>query len=223
MRIYGHRGAPEHARENSIAGFRAAIALGADGVELDVQALRDGRLVVFHDAMVGERLVASFDRGELEATVGHEVSELDEVLGALPEGVEVLVELKRRGSIAELGMHRAVAATLERHPRIRPTLLSFDPWMLRAMAEVAPVLPRSFVLGSRQLCDAALLFRGLDFADGLALSHDLVPGPLLDGANERGLAVRVWTVDEDADLRRCLALPLTGIISNRPDRARALR
>ena len=46
--LIGHRGAPGHAPENTLAGFAAAVALGVDGIELDVH-LADGRLVVIHD------------------------------------------------------------------------------------------------------------------------------------------------------------------------------
>jgi glycerophosphoryl diester phosphodiesterase len=35
----GHRGASGHEPENSPAAFRRALALGADGVELDVHAM----------------------------------------------------------------------------------------------------------------------------------------------------------------------------------------
>lgn len=46
----GHRGLPPRALENSLASFRAALAAGLDGFELDVQRTADGALVVLHDA-----------------------------------------------------------------------------------------------------------------------------------------------------------------------------
>jgi len=47
--IFGHRGVPGEYPENTMAGFQQAIALGLDGVELDVFLTKDDRLVVFHD------------------------------------------------------------------------------------------------------------------------------------------------------------------------------
>lgn len=35
-----------------MAAFRAAIELGADGIEFDVHLTSDGQLVVIHDAML---------------------------------------------------------------------------------------------------------------------------------------------------------------------------
>jgi glycerophosphoryl diester phosphodiesterase len=44
-----HRGGAGLWPENSLAAFRSAAALGADGAELDVQLSRDGEVIVFHD------------------------------------------------------------------------------------------------------------------------------------------------------------------------------
>ncbi|HXG68032.1 MAG TPA: glycerophosphodiester phosphodiesterase family protein [Blastocatellia bacterium] len=47
--VIAHRGASGLAPENTLAAFRLAIALGADGVEMDVQMTADGVPVVIHD------------------------------------------------------------------------------------------------------------------------------------------------------------------------------
>jgi glycerophosphoryl diester phosphodiesterase len=49
MWVIAHRGASWDERENSLAAFERAIAVGADYLELDVQMSLDGALVVFHD------------------------------------------------------------------------------------------------------------------------------------------------------------------------------
>ena len=50
--VIAHRGASGLAPENTMAAFRLATALGADGFELDVQLSADGQPVVIHDARV---------------------------------------------------------------------------------------------------------------------------------------------------------------------------
>ena len=47
--VIAHRGASGDERENTLPAFERAIEMGADYVEFDVQASRDGGLVVFHD------------------------------------------------------------------------------------------------------------------------------------------------------------------------------
>src|ERR1700733_11373127 len=55
--VIAHRGAwgpaaPDAPAENTLEAFEAAIALGADMIELDVRQTLDGHLIVYHDARV---------------------------------------------------------------------------------------------------------------------------------------------------------------------------
>jgi glycerophosphoryl diester phosphodiesterase len=45
----GHRGAPYHFPENTIASFQKALDLGANGFEFDICMTKDKKLVLFHD------------------------------------------------------------------------------------------------------------------------------------------------------------------------------
>ena len=47
--LLGHRGLSSKHLENSLEAFRAALAAGMDGFELDVQPTRDGVCLVLHD------------------------------------------------------------------------------------------------------------------------------------------------------------------------------
>src|SRR2546422_2513118 len=51
--VIAHRGASGYEVENSLAAFRAAARLGADGIELDVHATADDTPVVHHDETLG--------------------------------------------------------------------------------------------------------------------------------------------------------------------------
>ena len=51
-KVWGHRGASAYAPENTMEAFRLAAEQKADGVELDVQFSKDGRLVVLHDETI---------------------------------------------------------------------------------------------------------------------------------------------------------------------------
>ena len=48
--LYAHRGASRECPENTLPAFERALELGADVLELDVHATRDGVFVVSHDA-----------------------------------------------------------------------------------------------------------------------------------------------------------------------------
>ena len=47
--MFAHRGGSALAPENTLAAFARGLALGADGLELDVHLSRDGVVVVHHD------------------------------------------------------------------------------------------------------------------------------------------------------------------------------
>ena len=47
--VLAHRGYSAKAPENTMAAFELALAVGADGIELDVHMTRDGEIVVIHD------------------------------------------------------------------------------------------------------------------------------------------------------------------------------
>ena len=47
--ILGHRGLSSKHLENSLEAFRAALAAGMDGFELDVPPTRDGVCAILHD------------------------------------------------------------------------------------------------------------------------------------------------------------------------------
>lgn len=50
LQVVAHRGATEHAAENTLEAFRAARELGADAIEMDVRLSADGVAVVYHYA-----------------------------------------------------------------------------------------------------------------------------------------------------------------------------
>lgn len=50
--IFAHRGAAGTYPENTMLSFEAAESFRADGIELDVQLTKDGKVVVIHDETV---------------------------------------------------------------------------------------------------------------------------------------------------------------------------
>ena len=52
---YAHRGASAYAPENTMTSFRKALQLGANGIELDLQQTKEGKIVVFHDNKIDKK------------------------------------------------------------------------------------------------------------------------------------------------------------------------
>src|SRR5436190_4409781 len=116
--IIAHRGFSSRYPENTLASVKAALALGVDFVEIDVQETRDGQLVVFHDyrlnricgvrGRVRHRTVT-----ELQS-LNPDIPTLEETLLTCKGKARVLLEIKRADPrnvaalIARLEMDREV-------------------------------------------------------------------------------------------------------------------
>ena len=63
--VVAHRGASGAAPENTMAAFERAVEMGADMIELDVHATKDGHIVVIHDAVLNRTT-----RGDVRGSIG---------------------------------------------------------------------------------------------------------------------------------------------------------
>ncbi|HEY8448573.1 MAG TPA: glycerophosphodiester phosphodiesterase family protein [Thermomicrobiales bacterium] len=137
MLIYAHRGASAIEPENTLRAFRRALEAGVDGIELDLHATSDRVPVVIHDRDVarttnGQGLVSSItfeELSKLDAGLGERVPTLDEVLSLVGDRIHLDLEIKQRGIEAE------VLAVLDRHPKARWAISSFDWDILRAIRQ----------------------------------------------------------------------------------------
>jgi glycerophosphoryl diester phosphodiesterase len=120
--VIAHRGASAHAPENTLAAFRAALAAGADWLEMDVQRTKDGRLIVFHDATVdrmtdgtGRAADLTFDEiRTLRVGAGERVAAFEEVIRlAASTGARILPEAKDPALTAGLARDMLAAVAQE--------------------------------------------------------------------------------------------------------------
>ena len=109
--VIGHRGAPGYRPEHSLESYRLAITLGADAVEPDIVASRDGMLVLRHENEIsGTTDVA--DRPEFAARRTTRVIDGQTLTGWFTEDF----------TWAELSTLRS----RERVPRLRQASSTFD-------------------------------------------------------------------------------------------------
>jgi glycerophosphoryl diester phosphodiesterase len=81
MLILSHRGYHTQAPENTLAAFKAVIALGGDGIETDIRLSQDQALILFHDRLTPDgREVATVTQSELSDLVGYTVPTVEEAL-----------------------------------------------------------------------------------------------------------------------------------------------
>lgn len=217
--VIGHRGAPVLAPANTLESFAAAVAAGADAIELDVG--RD--LVVTHSE--------------------HELPEnpvtLDDALAFVAgNAVAVLVDLKHPG------VEHDVAAALRRHGLLeRAFVSSTSPAALRRLASADEAVtrsitypndryrisrfgwPRPVTASSAAVARAAMPLRvppllTASAAGALTLHHALVSAAVLRAVSSRGAALVAWTVNDPERIAALGRLGVDGIVTDDPGKAR---
>lgn len=241
---YAHRGGAKEAPENTLAAFEHAVRVGAHGLELEVRASADRELVVFHDDRVDrvtaatgrvdqlaagelcqltvrgpavdtvgsvavptlravlERFPATFVNIDIKSTVPYtEPYErlLAELLRACGRTDDVIVASFHQGALDEF-RSLAPQVTTSASPQEVAALWS-DAWRPPATGRVAAVqVPTTFQ------------------------DVEVVTGDFVERAHRHGLAVHVWTVDDEMEMGRLLDLGVDGIVTDRPSLlARVLR
>jgi glycerophosphoryl diester phosphodiesterase len=207
---------------------RLAIACGADAVEIDVRATRDGVPVVLHDAALDRTTDATGplsaysykelrERVRLQGGQGEHVPSLEEVLGATTGRLPLAIENK------EPDVTRAPLREIERaNASSWVTVWSFHRSAIREVRERAPGLVTGF-LHRRQRehvsCWTALEFLhealNLDVT-GVSFFPEEVSVETVAEAHSRGLAVYSGTVDGGEMTHRFAELGLEGLITDNP-------
>jgi glycerophosphoryl diester phosphodiesterase len=242
-RLFAHRGGARIAPENTIEAFAAGLAAGADRLEMDVHATRDGHVVVLHDATVdrttdGSGLVREMTLAELHRLDagarfagdggdfsfrgrGVRVPTLAAVLEAFP-GVPLNIEIKQD----EPAIERAVLGVLDRFAARGQVLLAAEEGRIMArIRAAAPGVLTSFSAGD--VLEFVTAWHGgtLDAyrPPGVALQIppsfgdvQLVTAESVAIAHGMELEVHVWTIDDPVEMERLLDLGVDGIMTDRP-------
>jgi len=223
-----HRGSSGTHPENTLAAFLAAADEGAQMCELDVQATRDGAVVVMHDETVdrttdGHGAVAQLTLAEirhLDAGAkfdakfsGERVPTLDEVMKAVSGKLGLNIEIK------EGAVERQVCELMRSHDALTTSIVSSFEWKALEAVRAIDSAIRVGLLAEKNpaaLLDGAVAMR----AYAVNPRYDMVDAEFCREAHARGLAVLVWTVDAPAAMRILIDAGVDGIMTNYPARLR---
>ncbi len=247
-RILGHRGAKGHAPENPIASFRRALELGADNLEMDVHATRDGTVVVCHDENVdrttnGAGAVRRLMHSEIaKLDAGHHWSPDGETFPFRGQGIRIpsLVEVVETfpGTPLNIEIKQAEPSIVDLVTRLLKEKRCEETVNLAAeKPEVMQAIRQSGWRGATgySMGDVLAFMEALSTGTlagyrppGVALQVperwnevEVVSEAFVKGAHACGVEVHVWTVNELSDMARLLALGVDGFVTDYPERGRA--
>ncbi len=243
---FAHRGDSTRAPENTLDAFRRAVAVGAGGLEIDVQLTRDGHVVVIHDPSVdrttsGSGLVGVTTLDELRALdAGHGFSPdggltypyrgrglgvptLAEVLEEFP-GVAVNIDIKD----VRPGNEEAVIGVLRRAGAEGRALVASKHHA--AVRRVRKLSGGGVATGASRLeVGVFYLLSRLRLEGLVSPAYDALQVPVrygrlelvtrrfVEAAHARGVRVDAWIVNDPAEMRRLLDLGVDVIMTDHPE------
>lgn len=153
-KVFAHRGSSGTHPENTLIAIKDAIEARVDGIEIDVQKTKDGRLVVIHDELVDRTTngmgyikdmlfedVRQLDAGILfsQAFKHERIPELHEVLELL-EGTSIEINIELKNNLIDYpGLEEDVYQVIKNMNMMEQTIISsFNHDSLERFSKLAP-------------------------------------------------------------------------------------
>ena len=228
--VMAHRGASAQAPENTLAAVEAAIASGAEWVEIDIQETADGKVVVIHDSDL--KKIAGVDLKIWDATTeklrsidigswfspefkNERVPTLEQVLLACKGRIRVNIELKYYGHNDRLE-ERCVKTVESVDMASDIVVMSLD---LKGIQKIRALRPgwKIGLLTSVTVGDPTKL--DLDF---LAVNANFITRALVKRSHKAGKKVFAWTVNDPVGMSTMMSRGVDGIITDEPAMAVAV-
>lgn len=232
-RWVAHRGAGKLAPENTLAAFKLGAKNGYRMFECDVKLSCDGLPFLLHDDTLDRTTngqgVASLqtwsalqllDAGSWHSTgyAGEPLPSLDTIAAwCIANDLDLNIEIKpTTGTDVQTGEVVARhAARLWQNSARKPLLTSFKPDALQAANDAEPNLPRGLLLHELWLgwLETALVLG----CQAVVCNHRLWDHSSVRQAKSAGFKTMSYTVNDESEVQRLLALGTDGIITDRVD------
>jgi len=245
--IIGHRGASAFAPENTMAAFRLALEVGADGIEFDVRLSRDGVPVVIHDENLKRTgstpvLVSSLSLAELKkidvgswfdrtnkstqrSYVNETIPTLEEVF-ELFEGTSARLYLEMKSEPCQIDRLADVCCSTLRHSSLKHQVVveCFDHAGIKTIKKLdkdiktAALFEPTLKSPPRITSSTRLIEKAQAVsADEIALHHSLANPRTIKAARDADLNVAVWTVDSPKWISLAVTNKISVLITNNPE------
>ncbi|HLR40151.1 MAG TPA: glycerophosphodiester phosphodiesterase [Virgibacillus sp.] len=235
--IFAHRGASKYAPENTMAAFKLAYELGAEGIETDVQLTKDNVPVLIHDERVKRTTngtgyikdltwsqVKQLDAGSWfsKKFTGTGIISLDEFLQWIQfKPLYLNIELKNN-RIAYKHIESIVYERVAHYQLLDRTILStFNQNSVQRMKSFQNKIDVAF-LTSKHNKNLVTCAQELG-VHALHIKYRLLKPRLLEACRQENIAVRVYTVNKKAHMMRCFAKGCDGFFTDVPDKGIAFR
>ena len=208
-----HRGYARDWPGNTLEAIEAAINLGVDAVEVDVQETRDGGFVLAHDPIIGGRVIREMTLGEvmgLDVEEGCRAPTLEEALDLCRGRVGVVLEFKEVRSVGGvIDIIRGSAEVGE------IGICSFDAELLMRVRDVKAGIRLGLIVDAPpENPELVLATLGCEVM-GVRILH--ITREWVERVQGSGRKVFGWGVEDPKGVSTFLGLGVDGVVSDFPD------
>ena len=222
----GHRGACGYVLENTIESIEKAIALGVDGVEIDIFKCKSGELVLFHDQTLNN-LVGRSERIE-ELTLEelneclimnkYSIPTLKKVLETVKPPLFINIELKGSGTALPTS-DLLYDFTLKKKWSESSFIVSSFKWQeLVKLRQLNTTIPIGILVDRRKTINEAIEFANKINAYAIHPYYKMLNKKNVQKIKNNCFKVFTWTVNNKAEIDKIKKFNVDGIISSYPDR-----
>jgi glycerophosphoryl diester phosphodiesterase len=235
--IFAHRGYSATHPENTMEAFEAALQVGAEGLEVDVQLTKDLVPVIIHDETVNRTTNGA---GWVKDFTFEEIQQLDAGSWFHPSfakaTIPTLTQLLDLIKTTPLLLNIEIKSGLVRYPGIEKIILEhveqynlIDRVIISSFNHYSLVDIRKL---NSEIETAILFMEGLyepwNYAKGIGAQslHCYLPvavPELIVGAAKAGMPVRPFTVNKDAHIKSLIEGGCAAIITDYPEKALSIR
>ena len=230
-KIFAHRGFSGKYPENTMLAFQKAVELGVDGIELDVQFSKDGKVMIMHDEMLDRTTdskgsISDYTYDELEQfdasyiyrgkVPKNKIPTLDEYFKMI-KNTNIITNIELKTGVKEyLGIEEKVWELIKKYDLAEKIIISsFNHFSILRMKKIAPMLKYG-LLSETWILNAGKYTHDLGVQCYHPIQYNLIP-EVIEEIKKYGIEINTYTVNKEEMIRYMIENKIDSIIGNSPD------
>ena len=224
--IIAHRGGEGPAPENTIEACRLALERGATALEVDIRLCASGELVLLHDRSLKRHFglnklvcrtnwdhIKRLEFNQKEYAVSARVAKLNDFLEEFGHKAPLILDLKNFCN-SSITLSNAFVNAIERFRLMDEIWVSaFNPLILALLKKKNPQIRTGYLF--RNFMPVHRLMDIFVQSDAWHPHYSLVNKRMVQAARKAGKELYVWTVNDEAVLKKMQPFHFEGIITDR--------
>ena len=226
IQVIGHRGAMGHALENTLESVKKAIALKADGIEIDVFKTKSGDLVVYHDSILSRlsnsnafiEEISLDSIKKIQLINGSSIPTLNEVIDLIPDDIFLNIELKGKNTAYKTN-ETILQYINQKNLKIDKFIISSFRWdELEKFRSLNDKVKIAILVDSFHKIQSSLILSQKINAYALNPNNKFLSKEIVQKIKSKNLFVFPYTVNTKDSIEIMKSFGIDGIITDYPER-----